>query len=71
MEYPTGRDCCYDINRPSARHCGVKLTGESGEWVSDVVVGTERGAQVGGKMSGRQALWGSGAVRLEVSGGVG
>ncbi|XP_068212822.1 protein SpAN-like isoform X1 [Palaemon carinicauda] len=25
-QYPPGRDCCYDIVRPSRRHCGVKLT---------------------------------------------
>ena len=28
LEYPLGRECCYDIQRPSLRHCGVKLTGE-------------------------------------------
>ncbi|XP_066952684.1 uncharacterized protein [Macrobrachium rosenbergii] len=24
-QYPPGRDCCYDIVRPSRRHCGVKV----------------------------------------------
>ncbi|XP_045104074.1 neuropilin-2-like isoform X2 [Portunus trituberculatus] len=28
LEYPLGRECCYDIQRPSLRHCGVKLTVE-------------------------------------------
>ncbi|XP_050728616.1 neuropilin-2-like isoform X2 [Eriocheir sinensis] len=28
-EYPAGRECCYDINRPSSKYCGVQLTVES------------------------------------------
>lgn len=42
-EYPAGRECCYDINRPSSKYCGVQLTGE---WL-DVAGGVDVGGRGG------------------------
>ncbi|XP_069974043.1 protein SpAN isoform X2 [Penaeus vannamei] len=65
-QYPPGRECCYDIVRPSPRHCGVKLTVEAldvgrGEedgfcqrdWLSLPSCVPERGTRICGNETGQ------------------
>ncbi|XP_042239396.1 neuropilin-2-like isoform X1 [Homarus americanus] len=65
-QYPPGRDCCYDIARPSPKHCGVRLTVENldvgrGEeegfcrrdWVSLPSCVPERGTRICGNSTGQ------------------
>lgn len=80
-EYPLGQDCCYDINRPSVKHCGVRLTVEDldvgrGEedgfcrrdWVSVPSCVPERGTRICGNSTGQiyQYLFQPGASSIRL-----